>query len=489
MDNKMIPLAIFLASYLLQINVIDAVIGINWGRENAQRLLPSNVVDLMLQNGIRAARIFTTEDELLEAFAGSQINLTINIPSYNTIKSLQEAIVWVQTKKEHFIVSNVRQIYLSDFALSFSFNKTIINDAINGLRNLQEAINLEGFGERIKVTIPNHKGILKMNNTSLRPSEAEFLDIIKPEMTTFIQILEQNKAPFVVSITTIGDIQEWGVDYNFAFTDNKSSLVIRDVNGAVYTNAFEVMYDSYVWALKKLNASPDLRVIVGQVGWPTDGFPGANATMAERYFKSLLPFVSSNKGTPMCPGKPIDIYIQALTDENRIMYYGNGSFMRHWGIYMSNGKPKYNIDLSGRGGDNYLVESKGIQRMPQRWCVYNEDRSNIKKLINQMDKACALADCTALTPGGSCSHLDFLRNVTYVFNMYFQVMFQNETECDFEGLGRVSTVNPSTPECIFPVEVVRPEPKTSSAGKVFFVRPNSAIFVILLSILGTLFWN
>ncbi|KAL8493887.1 hypothetical protein ACS0TY_024885 [Phlomoides rotata] len=447
MDNKMIPLAIFLASYLLQINVIDAVIGINWGRENAQRLLPSNVVDLMLQNGIRAARIFTTEDELLEAFAGSQINLTINIPSYNTIKSLQEAIIWVQTKKEHFIVSNVRQIYMADFAFSFSFNKTIINDAISGLRYLQEAINLEGFGNEIKVTIPNHKGILKFNNTSLRPSEAEFLDIIKPEMTTFIQILEQNKAPFVVSITTIGDIQEWGVDYNFAFTDNKSSLVIRDVNGAVYTNAFEVMYDSYVWALKKLNASSDLRVIVGQIGWPTDGYPGANASMAERYYKSLLPYVISNKGTPMCPGKPIDIYIQALTDENRMKYWGDGSFTRHWGIYMSNGKPKYKIDLSGQGGDNYPAEGKGIMRMPNRWCMFNDNQSDVAKLKKQIDKACVTADCTALGPGGSCSRLGYPLNVSYAFNMHFQFQYQNETECDFDGLGHVSTVDPSTPDC------------------------------------------
>lgn len=106
----MIPLAIFLASYLLQINVADAIIGINWGRQNAQKLLPSNVVDLILQNGIRETRLFTTEEELLRAFAGSGIELTLNIPimKYSAVTTLQQAKFWIQTRKQYFKPSNVR---------------------------------------------------------------------------------------------------------------------------------------------------------------------------------------------------------------------------------------------------------------------------------------------------------------------------------------------------------------------------------------------
>ena len=487
MDFKMIPLAIFLASYLLQSNVADAIIGVNWGRQNAQKLLPSNVVDLILQNGIHSARIFTTEEELLRAFAGSGINLTINIPSPNSFTTPTQANLWVQARKQYFKSSNVRQIYVADFAFSYLFNKAFINEAMQAMESLQDALRDQGFGDQIKVTIPHAKTVLKMNNTSLRPSESEFLDEIKPEMATFLGNLRKNNAPFVVTIGTISDIQEFGTDMDFAFLDKKPPLVIRDLNGAVYTNAFEIMYDSYIWALKKLNAS-DLKVIVGQIGWPTDGYPGANVTTAERFYKSLLPFVTSNRGTPMRPGAPIDIFIQSLTDENRMFYTDNSSFTRHWGIYKSNGKPKYKIDLSGKGHDILPAESKGIWLMPNRWCVYNGDGSNIKKLRDQMDKACLLADCTATAPGGSCSQLNFVQNVTYAFNMYFQSQFQKETECDFEGLGYVSMKDPSTDECKFPVEVVRPESRAyidPNGG--IFVRPNSAIFVILFSILGTLF--
>lgn len=311
-------------------------------------------------------------------------------------------------------------------------------------------------------------------------------------MTTLVRFLQQNNAPFVFAITTIGDIQDFGVDFNFAFADNKSNIVIRDVNDAVYTNAFEIVYDAFIWALKKLNAS-DLRVIVGEVGWPTDGTPGASSSNAQRFYKGLLPWVSSNKGTPMRPLAPIDIYIQSLTDENKMMYFGNATFSRHWGIYMSNGKPKYQIDLSGQGRDDniYPVRSKGIMRMPNRWCVFSGDKTNLTKLRTQVTKACTVADCTTMAPGGSCSQLEFTQNVTYAFNMYFQFQFQNETECDFEGLAHVSTEDPSTQECTFPIEVVKPEPLGSPmvAGKGFQEKPNFPVYVILIPILGTLFWN
>ena len=489
MAFKMIPLVML---FLLAINLADAKIGMNWGRQNAQRLLPSNVVDLMLQNGIPAARIFSSEEELLVAFEGSGIDLTISVPEAQPLKTYEQANSWVQVRKHFFNSSSIRQIYVQDYALSTGLsNKQTATDALEAVESLQNVIHDEGYADQIKVTVPNHKGILKMNTTSLRPSEAEFVEEVKPEMNRFIGLLRKAKAPFIININPISDIHEYKVDFNFAMLDNKTTFVVRDVNETVYTNMVELMHDAFVWALIKLKA-PDIKVIVGQIGWPTDGYFGANRTMAERFFKGLLPWVTSNKGTPMRPGAPIDIFIQSITDENKMSYFNAASFTRHWGIYMSNGQPKYSIDLSGKGRSNiYPVEAKGIMRMPERWCVFNGDRSNVTKLKLQMEKACTIADCTATAPGGSCSHLDFVQNTSYTFNMHFQAHYQNETQCDFEGLGHMVTKDPSTHECTFPVEVVRSDQRAyvmySANG--FHEMPNSAIFVVLFSVLGTLFWS
>lgn len=108
MASKIIPLACLLVSYLLAINVADATIGINWGRQNAQRLLPSNVVDLILQNKIREARLFTSEEDMLQAFDGSGVNLTVTISSSSLINNDTKAGLWVQLRQPYFNPSNIR---------------------------------------------------------------------------------------------------------------------------------------------------------------------------------------------------------------------------------------------------------------------------------------------------------------------------------------------------------------------------------------------
>lgn len=133
-------------------------------------------------------------------------------------------------------------------------------------------------------------------------------------------------------------------------------------------------------------------------------------------------------------------------------------------------------------------------RMPDRWCLFNGNRTDIANVQWQFADACKKADCSTMAEGGSCSHLSFDQNISYAFNMHFQFQFQDEKACDFGGLGYVSVQDPSTDECVFPVEVVKGQQhnfnlEPSSAVKGFQRMSNCGIFVFLLSLLGTLFWN
>ncbi|CAA2974876.1 glucan endo-1,3-beta-glucosidase 8-like [Olea europaea subsp. europaea] len=75
-----------------------------------------------------------------------------------------------------------------------------------------------------------------------------------------------------------------------------------------------------------------LKLMAGQVGWPTEATP----ENAERFYKSLLPYVTSNRETPMQPGPPIDIFLYSLSDEN-LLKIDRGTFQCHWGIYNFDG--------------------------------------------------------------------------------------------------------------------------------------------------------
>ncbi|GFP90916.1 glucan endo-1 3-beta-glucosidase 8 [Phtheirospermum japonicum] len=477
-------------SLLTTSKVANGAIGITWGRQSVQRLVPSMVVDLMLQNGVQNARIYSSQTDILQAFSGSGINLTVGIFNISLIKTDEQALLWVQKKViEYYATVDIRRVIIGNYIFKNSLNNVEArSDAIRTLDKVQNALNKAGYGD-VKATLTHAPQVLTDNLT--RPSEAEFKTGLMDDMNRVLNILKTNNSPFLIQIFPALFVLRNNMDPTFAFPDNNNpASFVKDVNGAVYTNAFDFMYDSFVWALEKAGAG-DLELVVDQVCWPTDGFPGGNSSAAERFFRALLPRVASNQGTPKRPGRPIDIYVHSLSDETRMPL--SEPWGRHWGIYRSNGEPKYKIDLTGQGRDIFPAQAKGIMRMPERWCVLKNITRDAEKLDKQTQEACAYADCTSLAPGGSCSRLTFEEMVSYKFNVYFQARFQEEDACDFEGFGEVVTENPSTGECVFPVEVVKGnqnllDKQKGRAGMHGIGGDRCAVyFVLLISVLWAVF--
>lgn len=108
MASKTILVIYLVALILIAKNRVDAIIGVNWGRQSAQRLIPSTVVELMLQNGVQEARIYTSREDLLKAFAGTGISLTLSVTDLTVLESPQECADWVRVKSVYFDASSVR---------------------------------------------------------------------------------------------------------------------------------------------------------------------------------------------------------------------------------------------------------------------------------------------------------------------------------------------------------------------------------------------
>ncbi|KAJ1406449.1 X8 domain [Sesbania bispinosa] len=204
--------------------------------------------------------------------------------------------------------------------------------------------------------------------------------------------------------------------FDFAFI-NGSNKVLIDGN-SVYTNVFDANLDTLYWALEKAGY-PDMHVIVGEVGWPTDGDKNANVQNSKRFNMGLLKHALSGNGTPKRKGI-IDIYLFSLIDEDA-KSIAPGNFERHWGIFEFDGRPQNATEF------HYLAEST--------------------------DYACSLSDCTALGYGSSCNGLTLQGNASYAFNMYYQVHNQMDWNCDFSGLAIITDENPSEKGCQFPVMI------------------------------------
>lgn len=331
-----------------------------------------------------------------------------------------------------------------------TYNGTFLKYTLPALKNVQEALNNEGL-DSVKATVPFNADIYYSPDSNPVPSAGDFRGEIRDLTIEIIQYLHSNGAPFTVNIYPF--LSLYGNPYfplDYAFFDGSNKPIKDGIN--LYTNVFDANFDTLVWALDRAGY-PDMKIVVGEVGWPTDGDKNANVKNAKRFNQGLIHHVLSTKGTPSRKGK-IAAYLFSLIDENA-KSIAPGSFERHWGIFEYDGKPKYELDVSGKKKNKGLVAAEGVKYMVRRWCVLNPNAHDLAYLPESIDYACSMSDCTALGYGSSCNHLNVSGNASYAFNMYYQVNNQQSWDCDFSGLATETEEDPSDDECRFPVMIAR----------------------------------
>lgn len=302
------------------------------------------------------------------------------------------------------------------------------------------------------------------------PSAGRFRADINDLMTQIVEFLAKNKAPFTINIYPF--LSLYGNDnfpFDYAFFDGATPIVD---NGIEYMNVFDANFDTLVSSLKAVGHG-DIQIIVGEVGWPTDGDKNANSGLALRFYNGLMPRLAVGKGTPLRPGE-ILVYLFGLIDEDA-KSIAPGNFERHWGIFKYDGQPKFPMDLSGQGQNKFLIGAQNVKYLPQKWCMFNPNAGDTSELPDNINFACTFSDCTALGYGSSCNNLDANGNASYAFNMYFQVQNQDERACNFQGLATITTQNISQGTCSFPIQI-----DYSSSSSIF---PSLLISLLSLTLL------
>lgn len=212
-----------------------------------------------------------------------------------------------------------------------AFNGSYIKLTFPAMENIQKALNEASYGKKIKVTTPLNADVYE--SASNQPSDGQFRSDIHDTMKDIVNFLNRNDAPFMVNIypfLSLYQNPDFPVDFAFLDENGKS---IND-KGKTYTNVFDANYDTLVWALKKIGVG-DLKIIVGEVGWPTDANKFANVELAKRFYDGLFKKLASKKGTPMRPNEKLEVYLFGLFDEDMKSILP-GFFERHWGIFRYN---------------------------------------------------------------------------------------------------------------------------------------------------------
>ncbi|CAH2058151.1 unnamed protein product [Thlaspi arvense] len=81
-------------------------------------------------------------------------------------------------------------------------------------------------------------------------------------------------------------------------------------------------------------------------------------------------------------------------------------------------------------------------------CVADRYTTDNEKLLRIIDFICSKMDCTIIKPGGICYEPDTpLSHASFVMNRYYQAQGRHKEDCDFEGAGYLTDIDPSYGGC------------------------------------------
>ncbi|KAE8705553.1 Glucan endo-1,3-beta-glucosidase 5 [Hibiscus syriacus] len=472
-----ILLPTFLCIHLLSGGSVSGL-GVNWGTMATHKLPSETVVQMLKDNGITKVKLFDADSKTMDALAGSDLEVMVAIPNDQLLamNSYDRAKQWVKKNITTYNFKggvNIKYVAVGNEPFLTSYNGSFINNTFPALQNIQNALNDAGVGDTIKATVPLNADVYSSPESNPVPSAGRFRTDISGPMSQIVNFLAKNSAPFSVNIYPF--LSLYGNDdfpFNYAFFDGGNPIVD---NGIQYTNVFDANFDTLVSALKAVGHG-DMPIIIGEVGWPTDGDKNANMANAQRFYNGLLARLAAKTGTPLRPGY-IEVYLFGLIDEDA-KSIAPGNFERHWGIFRYDGQPKFPLDLSGQNQNKFLTGANAVKYLPQQWCTFNPNAKDVGKLVDNINYACTFADCTALGFGSSCNSLDANGNASYAFNMYYQVQNQKDMACDFQGLGIISTQNISQGTCNFIIQI-------ASSSSFSSENPSSSVAVLSIFTLLT----
>ncbi|KAJ7945317.1 Glucan endo-1,3-beta-glucosidase-like protein [Quillaja saponaria] len=446
-------------------------IGVNWGNIASHPLDPHIVVNMLKDNKIKKLKLFDADSWTVSALAGTGIEVMLGIPNDQLKRFANDygdCKDWVKENVTKHIYDggvNIRYVAVGNEPFLKAYNGSNLKTTFPAVKNIQKALDEAGHGDKIKVTVPLNADVYESGSD--KPSDGRFRKDTEDIMIQMVKFFNDNKSPFVVNIYPFLSLfQNPDFPKDFAFFDG-AGKPIQDRN-LQYTNVFDANHDTLVWALKRAGV-PNLKITVGEVGWPTDGDKNANPELAQKFYSGFLKRMVAKKGTPLRPG-PMDVYLFGLLDED-MKSVAPGHFERHWGIFRYDGQPKFHLDFTGQGRAVMPVGAKGVQYQDKKWCVFNKDIKNLSLVPKEIAYACAQSDCTSLGYGCSCQNLDMLGNVSYAFNMYFQMNDQSVEACHFNGLAKIVTDNATKGECLFPIQIV-------SSGEMLKVMIKGSAFLV-----------
>ncbi|CAM0906019.1 unnamed protein product [Alopecurus aequalis] len=444
------------SSLRCSVSAADPYVGVTIGTAVTNLLSPLDLAAFLRAERITHVRLYDADPRLLSALASSGASAIVGVPNDELLalgSSPATASAWVAKRVVPFAAANSRSPGLisaiavgDEVPTALPSALPVLLPAIQSLAAALAAANLSS----IPVSTPLPFSIVL---DPFPPSQAYFnQSLAKSFLLPLLSHLANTSSPLMLNLYPYYSLMQSNgvvpVD-NAMFKPLPPSLEMVDPNTLLhYTNVFDAMLDAVYVALKNLNVTASVPVLVTETGWPSYGDrkeePYASRDNANTYNSNLIKHVVTDKpGTPMRPGTQASVYIYELFNED--LRPGPVS-EANWGLFHGNGTPVYLLHVNG--SDGFL----GNDTTDRTFCIASDDADE-KAVQAAMDWACGpgRSDCTAIQPGEGCYQPNDVRShASFAFNTYYQSQGKAGGSCYFQGAGMVTTTDPSHDSCIFP---------------------------------------
>ncbi|GKC34880.1 glucan endo-1,3-beta-glucosidase-like protein, partial [Tanacetum coccineum] len=291
MATKLLLLSILIIKLLIFTDAQS--VGVCNGRVGNGLPSEQDVVNLYRRNGITRMRIYDPNQATLRALGGTNIELILDVPN-DRLQELADpngAARWVQNNIRNYPNVRFRYISVGNEVDPDTDSRRFLSFVLPAMRNVQKAISDAGL--QIKVSTATYTGLLK---TSYPPSDGAFKDNVVGYITPIIRFLAENNSPMLANIYPY-----------FAYVGTPSielsyALFTKPDNGEQYKNLFVAILDAHYAAQSRLGGA-NVPIVVSESGWPSAGDKGATMENAGTYYRNLIAYVKSTKGTPLRPGR------------------------------------------------------------------------------------------------------------------------------------------------------------------------------------------
>lgn len=282
---------LLLSSFKKPVN--GGAVGVNWGTMASHRLPPETVVRMLADNGFGRVKLFDSDPDILSALAGTGIEVMVAVPNYmlsDFSRDPATAADWVAENVTAYLSSsgtdaaaavNIKYVAVGNEPFLETYHGAFTQTTLPALKNIQQALSSSKLSSHIKATVPFNADIYSSSSNSSLPSFGDFRPDVRDLTIQILQHLSLHDSPFVVNIYPFLSLYAdpyFPVD--FAFFNQTVQKPVVDGN-VTYTNVFDANFDTLVWALHKAGF-PDMRIVIGEIGWPTDGDKNANVELAKK---------------------------------------------------------------------------------------------------------------------------------------------------------------------------------------------------------------